>query len=297
MSPRIDNLGPHTWRDFTTRAAERLTKEPVAGADKGSTTHGESFSGTPDLRAAMKLAREGWQAGAKAIAKALDSLPPESQSLPDWQLEAAGAFPCVPAYLTGEPECMFRFNDGARSERRLAFVVPHSYGGGITPDEAQQYAMAVAALVRAAEASGIESAVYSMSCSAGKDYGYSVSCQLVTYSIAIREFGEPLDLAKVAFAFHPSFYRRVGFAWRERTPEAVAAGVASGGYGASGNTTLEHLRQCAKVGNVGEGSPVAILPPLREMEEKGLLTAHALPRLIEEMRAHVTKSITGIGAA
>jgi hypothetical protein len=242
----IINLGHHSWHDFVAHATKRLTAPAIFGADSGSSEDGNAeFRGTSTLREAIELAVHGWQEGARAIAKVLDTLPPSSEVLPDWQLDVAGTICNVPAFIAGEPECMWNMSECKRNEHRVVLVVPGTYGGHIEQAEAQRYAIAVAAVVRSLEASGINPAVYSIPATVG----HRGRGNRHISSVAVREFGEPLDLSKVATAFHPSFLRRVQFAWREMTPEAVTGGIANDGYGAASVPTRDEIT--ALLGDVG----------------------------------------------
>lgn len=240
------NLGHHSWHDYVSTAAKRITQKGAYGSDDRSTESDDGdFFGTPTLQHAVNLAINGWQEGAKAIAKTLDSLPPSQEVLPDWMLDVAGSIVNVPAFITGEPECMWRMSECKRNEHRVTLVIPGTYSGGVNQAGAQRYATAIAAVVRALEASGINPAVYSMPVS----IGHGGRGDRVISSISVREFGEPLDLAKVAMAFHPSFLRRIQFAWREITPAAASAGIGGDGYGRADVPTREEITSL--LGDVG----------------------------------------------
>lgn len=84
-----------------------------------------------------------------------------------------------------------------------------------------EYAKALAAVTRAVEASGVDIAICAIT------HGIRVGGRTsATYGVMVREFGEPMDLSKVAFAFHPSFFRRICFAWHELSKEAETVGFA-----------------------------------------------------------------------
>lgn len=278
-------LGVHSWNDFCERAAQRLTCGPMPGAEKAGTETGEyrtGWTGTRDLQHALDMARDGWQDGAQAIGKALDSLPPGVEALPDWQLDGPGAFPCIPAFLSGEPECMWKLEDNRRTAHRLSLLVPHSYSAGVSTNQAMQYAKAIAALVRSIEASGIDVAVYSVS--SGQN-GYTDQKKDCLYAVVVREFGEPLDLAKIAFAFHPSMLRRLGFCWREATKDAAECGLAREGYASP--QRLTHAKCAELLGDVGV---MVITEGISEVSR--LCDGDSnLPALIDRLRIGVDKAI------
>lgn len=283
---RITNCGVHSWHDFVTQAARRITEPNLPGAESaGTDTAGfrSSWSGTSTLAEAVSMAMSGWQEGASAVSKALDSLPAGVEVLPDWRMAVQGAFPCIPEYLSGSPECMYRLEDNRRIAHRLALIVPHSYSAAVKGWEAMQYAKAVAALVRSLEAAGIDTAIYSVSTG---DNGTPAM-----YAVTVREYGEPLDIAKVAFAFHPAMLRRLGFAWREITPLATQCGLARNGYARTFPVTEEDTR--ALLGEVGE---LVIMEDLQKLAERNgrLLTEDSLPELIERLRGNIDKAIKAL---
>ncbi len=240
IAAMMANLGLHSWHDFVSTAARRATEPAAPGGGSDSTTSGSGYwDNNVGFDGALKMATQGWPEGATQIAKQLDSLPPRAEVLPDWSMDVAGVMCNVPAFIAGEPECMWHMSECKREERRLTLIVNGSYSASINADKLVKYAVAVTAITRSLEASGINVAVYSVSVStiglhnASADGGY--------YGVAIREFGEPLDLAKVAFAFHPAFLRRVAFAWREITPEVAATGIGSGYYGIPQNVSPKVL--------------------------------------------------------
>lgn len=250
------NLGIHSWRDFVATAARRATEPELDGAGDASVSGPSSFTGTQDIQAAVKMANEGWPEGANKITKALDTLPPSSEVLPDWMLDVSGSICNVPAFIAGEPECMWNMSECRRAEHRVSLVVPAGYPGMIDADTAMTYAIAVAANVRSLEASGLNVAVYSMASHAGTETG-----TIANYGVVIREFGEPLDLAKVAFSFHPSWLRRLVFAWLELNPDALMAGVANSGYGLHRELTKDQVREVA-----GEDiGSVIVLPSIPQL--------------------------------
>jgi hypothetical protein len=108
---KLNLLGVHSGHDFCATAAERLTQGSLRGADSAGTEVSPfrtEWTGTRNLAHALEMARDGWQDGANSISKALDSLPAGVEVLPDWSLDVHGAFPCIPEFLSGTPDCMWR---------------------------------------------------------------------------------------------------------------------------------------------------------------------------------------------
>lgn len=279
------NLGVYTWAQYCARAEERVTQDALPGGDSASkkTNGGDNWSGCRTLDDALRMTREGWQAGAQSLGKLLDHLTPAQDVLPDWSLDVAGAFPCVPAYLTGEPEAVWRMSDERKSVRRLALIVPGTYHAGNGADAIMVYAKAIAAVARAVEASGIDVAIYSLDVSKGN--------HIAAVAVSIRAYGEPMDLAKIAFAFHPAWLRRISFAWRERTKAACDVGIASCGYG------YPHIAEAhvadAVIGDRGALS--VALTDVSTLNDRGMLRESNLQELIELLRQDVDAAIKAAG--
>jgi len=282
------NLGQHSWHDFLETAKGVLSGKRTSGSNTESTsTESGGFSGCNSFQDALRMATEGWQDGAAAMSKSLDALPPALEVLPDWQLDVGGAFPCVPALVAGEPECVWRMNDNIRATRRLTLIVPHSYNCMVAATSAQQYAKGVAALVRSMEGSGIDVQVVAFNTNrSASDRTGANYC----YAVTVREFGEPLDLAKVAFAFHSAMLRRIGFAWRECTKAALPIG--SGNYGYTQPNTLANVHAvCGE--DIGA---VCMLPGVADIESDYLRRPDQLPALIERFAKDATAVIDALNA-
>lgn len=275
--PRIINKGYQTWDEFVAKASRRLT-EPTLGTDDATKSGNAAFYGA-EYREALRMAKDGWPAGASQIAQALDSLNPPEQPTPEWNLEVAGAFPCVPEYLTGSPECMFRQTEGTRPDHRLTLVVPTSYPGAVRAHQIQNYAAAIAAITRMLETQGISVAIYRVFS------GLSIDKQSqLIQAHAVREHGEPLDLGKIAFAFHPAMFRRLNFAWWDVDKEAASIGLADGLRG----RTMDLDDDAVKMLLPDLGSFIR-MPDITPLATDGSLDS--LDKLISIMRESVARSL------
>jgi hypothetical protein len=72
-----------------------------------------------------------------------------------------------------------------------------------------------------------------------------------------RAFGDPLDLDRLAFAFHPAMHRRLTFAYLE-TLEGFQS-TASGNYGYPQRLTLE---DCVAAGVALDPAAVRVMPAI-----------------------------------
>lgn len=246
MKPSNIHMGGlHSW-DKLVDIASNINSRRQSGANAQSVDGSQQFTGTRDMSEAVRLARDGWAKGTEQIAKTLDVLGTSEIVLPDWQLDVAGAFPCTPAFVAGEPECVWRRTDNLRDERRMTLVTPCGYPGMIDAKHAMNYAIGVAAVVRMLESQGIAVAVYSACIS--HDY---------THGFVVRAHGEPMDLGKVAFSSHPSFLRRLNFAYIEQDKD-----IYSNSHCGYGGTTPESWGAERIRPLVGECGQLVILPLL-----------------------------------
>lgn len=275
------NLGMQNWDAFIARAAERITNPPLRGAEDVGTSwkHGKEWH-MMSLEEAVNMAQYGWPDGTKQIAKTLDTLPPDDEALPDWNMDVSGSICNVPAYLAGEPECMWRMSECKRSERRVSLIVQAHVPSKAAVQEVMNYAISVAAIVRSLEASGINVSIYSLMYTRGAATEIDLG-----YGSVVKEFGEPMDLAKIAFAMHPVWFRRIHFAWQERTEDAIRAGLGGHSYGYANRLNREVAMEIIgqDVGNV------VVLPSV--IESMDLFGLRSLSSVLENLRMYVANSL------
>lgn len=269
------------WWPLLDKVKNRATVEPCDGAAASSLNpdDGDWAGGSWDW--AIRAMRDGWQDGAKQVDAVLATMP-EAEALADaWNLEAAGRFPCVPAFLSGDPECMWQTTEMEGTKPRICLVVSACYHCGIEPNEVLRYGAAIAATLRALEARGHGVAIYSIDSRAG------YSGTTVSQAVIVRDFGELLDTSVVAFAFHPSFLRRILFANSELTPDFASNGLASSGYGMPRAVGLETAAKC-----LGEFPAMPIvLSDVATVSRLGLLREGRTDNLLAHIRKEVTKAI------
>ncbi len=269
-----------TWDAWVAQAARRQTEPSKGSCDGRKNT--DAWSGA-SYGAALNMAQHGWQAGAANVAALLDTLPAAEEVLPDWTMEVAGAMPCVPAYLSGDPECMFSMRANARPDRRITLAVPATCSANIGADSMLNYARAVAAVVRSLDASGVSVAVYRLFAGEGNHTGRLV------HGHAVREHGEPLDLGKIAFAFHPAAFRRLTFCWLD-VDDVAYEDFANGGRGRVLSLTGAIVRDALP--DIGQ---CVIFPEINDLDFDGLLRDRALSRLIARLRQTVASAIEATG--
>lgn len=222
------------WQELSDKIKGRETMTIHAG--RASLESPDHWAGG-SWRDAVRMMRDGWQQGAERI-DAIMAHMPDAVALADaWQLEAAGRFPCVPAYLSGDPECMWQTVESDATKPRLCLVVSSEYPGYVDASDVSAYGAAVGALVRTLEAMGHGVAVYTIMKS-------RIGERAQAQAFIVRDFGQPLDTSIVAFAFHPMFSRRITFAVAEVIQEWRDAGFGNGGYGCPQEADLSDAVAC-----------------------------------------------------
>lgn len=235
---------PLTWDDLGTSLQVRYadakagTSGRIPDSGTSSTQEGQRderfYHGT--VEDALRMLAQGWPEGTSDLVAQLEDATRYVEA-PAWDMGPAGVMPCVPAYLSGEVECMFMRTEEPQADTRVTLAVPLCYSGAVPARNAMAYAVALAALVRSLEDSGRTVAVLGYHMVAG-DRGNN----MYGPTVRVRDFGEPLDLDKVAFLMHPLMLRRCLFAYME-TRDDWPAVVRSMGYGSVTRPSPETLAE------------------------------------------------------
>lgn len=275
-----------TWWQLLHKVENRPNIAPAPGGGTSSYRGDDDDDGSESWAGgtwpqAVRMMRDGWHDGAKQVDAVLATMPDAVALADAWNLEAAGRFPCVPAFLSGDPECMWQTTEMDGTKPRVCLVVPATYNCTVGPDEVMRYGAAVCATLRALEAAGHGVAIYSVESVRGH-HGYNAMQAFI-----VRDFGQPLDTSVAAFAFHPSFLRRILFANAELTPEFASHGMGSGGYGSSGSVNLGDAVKC-----LGEfpATPI-VFAGVEQMKYAGLLKAGETNKLLDAFKDQVQKGL------
>lgn len=236
-----------SYREYVSLVAE-ATVHPDANycnPKEGSRTKNSKFTGTKDFPEAIKTAREGWDYG-------LDQLPIKDGLLADAGIymnnSVAGALPNIPAYIDGQPEDMFMFNDTTDYNLpELTIYVQLRYNSGWSVREALEYCDNVMQIVNELQSTHRLEVI--------GVFDKNTRQRFITW-ITLKSFDEPMVLNNLAFAFHPSFFRRLHFAHCESLPHYID------GYGYA--VSEKKVKDYIKANN---GSKPAIYLP--DMEHNG----------------------------
>ena len=133
-------------------------------------------------------------------------LMPSTRAL--WTDDVAGAFPNIPAYISGQPLNMRTRTKHQIDSAPLAIMVDLGISAAISADQVRNRGTAILALVRALSAHRpIE--LWAMDFGAADESGYGLTNCVV---VAARISTTPLDLSTACYALtHPAFVRQVLF--------------------------------------------------------------------------------------
>ena len=179
-----------------------------------SETNGKSFTWTNDFKEAMDYAKYGWDSWIEML-KDDDFIGVNWSLTTEFAIE--GAVVDVNRYVNGQPDCMVNFIDEIEREKpQLTIYIPLGYSSGIGQKNAQIY------LKKALKIVFEQMVKYDV-----RVYGYFLNAQagevIEFTNIKLKDFGQQVVLNNFAFAFHPSFFRRLWFKYIE-TKDYISEG-------------------------------------------------------------------------
>jgi hypothetical protein len=138
----------------------------------------------------------------------LEKLEEEGLSLPqaEWQRNIAGAFPCVPSFITGAPDSMYEQVSVPRDTTPIRIFASVCCSAGVEPETLEKRGVTLLALVRKLQAiRPVELWVY---CDIYGKGGAAIP--------VIRIDTSTMDLTSASYALaHAGFLRQLCFAWGE----------------------------------------------------------------------------------
>jgi hypothetical protein len=161
-----------------------------------------SFTQTESFKEALDLAKYWWTSGIEEMKDAFKEISMIGNTEIEWNI--AGWIVDVPKYLNGEPDCMIEFVDLIDREKPyITLYVPLWYNCGIDWDKALAFLKGAIKYI-ATKMSTHEVrivGIYSSNQQGGDEL----------IKVLIKDFNQNLVLNSFAFAFHPSFFRRLWF--------------------------------------------------------------------------------------
>lgn len=169
---------------------------------------------------AMKLAREGWPEGRKALVEGLDTaaIITQRETYRSEMLDVAGAYPFVPAAVAGDACCMVRQGlEHAKTRPIFRLVMNAAVSGSINGGPIFNRGAAILSWVDRLEATGGRCEII-IAEDGYSPYGWAK--KHVCFSVTAKRAEEPLDLDRMAFLLmHPATQRRLFFRCYECQPE------------------------------------------------------------------------------
>jgi hypothetical protein len=215
------------------------------GRYRASMKASDDFQGHVSNEEFEAMLNDGWREGIED-AEGLDGLASDAQERLTFVRNIGGAFPVVPAFLSGDPCAMLQprtdLNDNVRG---VTLVLDGAYNCNVKGHTVLKYAKQVMKLVAWLEAERIETAVYVTHTVQQRTSGNGTRCMYVT---PIREAGQIMQPERIASILHPAFFRRAWFSLLEHECYELKykdseRGVRGGGYGRSTHATLDEVKQ------------------------------------------------------
>lgn len=234
-SPGLTYRAFESWDSF----CECVADESLARWSHRSShsKSGESgWAGTSTFDKAIEMATTtGWPEGRELMSESLALVAPRPEYYSSMSFDVAGAYPMVPLYCAGEPECMVDFGADLRQSKPVVRIdYTCSALGYISPKEMMLKGAAVLSLCDQLEARGhsVELRIVS-----NWDNSSGSTNHQFHYSVVFKRAGQPWDLDRAAFACaNPATMRRLGFALVEQHSE-LERGFGSG-YGRTNNRPI-----------------------------------------------------------
>jgi hypothetical protein len=216
------------WCEFVRRVADRPNAHSPWG-DSSVYVRGSGWAGTKDFPDMMELLEKGWPEGTGRIQTELAALSFQTAHQRDegtgWNMDVAGAFPCVASYLAGDFEYMHAPDvDSQRAPTRRVFV-DGTHPSRLDPHQVENFGLAVLAMVDAWEQAGesIE-LVWHYTAQNIKPVSrvsskYKLAGGWHSLQVTLKRAGEHFDMDRLSFVLaHPSMLRRAAFAVAEQIP-------------------------------------------------------------------------------
>jgi len=168
-----------------------------ANFSKSARNAGGSWCGASSMADAMRQAKQGDESLVEEATKLLDKFDLASETVRrQYVPSVAGAFPIVPDYLSGMPECMRRMQEVSDTSNPIRIVVNMTSSAGVNDEQLLTRGVTILAFVMAvAQSRPIELSAFTGVSGAlnpgGEDYCFPIT----------RIETAPLDLATAAWAF------------------------------------------------------------------------------------------------
>jgi hypothetical protein len=180
-------------------------------------SHGKTGEG----RDAYKRLETGWQEGADKINRKMASPSLFKTRTPKWGYDVAGDLPDVGRYLAGQPANMRSLKRTSGAAPYVALYIANGVRGTVSGKQFENFGIAVCEIIDSIENSGTRVELNQLT----KAFTSGAADWIIT-GWRVKNSGEPLDMAQVAFTYmDPDAHRVIQFNMRS------AAKVDIGGSG------------------------------------------------------------------
>ena len=130
---------------------------------------------------------------------------------PQLQRAVVGALPCVPAYIIGQPDSMYKIQQVRRVSPVVVLNIDIAQNAGTSRSEMLEYGRQCVAYIKALELQGRRVRVYAVACL--NDAGERAVLRLL-----VKKETQALDIKRLTFPLCDSaMLRIIGFEWYEKT--------------------------------------------------------------------------------
>jgi hypothetical protein len=177
-----------------------------------------AFTKTRSWEDAATLALEGWKEGREMVGKITKDVEGHMDVLKPVNVwDVTGDFVDVGAFVTGEPECMIRWEEEPARKRVARIMLNMSVSAGVSTETLSWRGATVLALIDKLEGEGVRCEVDLGWCC--KSHGKTAPNYTVI--INVKKAEEPLHMDRMAFHLvHPSSVRRLMFSYAECASDA-----------------------------------------------------------------------------
>tara|TARA_R110002096_G_scaffold333102_1_gene527129 strand:- start:294 stop:1061 length:768 start_codon:yes stop_codon:yes gene_type:complete len=203
-----------SYREFIDKA---LNRERDESNPESSRTGSQGFTQTESFEETMKFATEGWDLGLEQY-KIEDGVLTSGTTHLNPSL--AGCMPHVQNYIMGFPQQMYDLYDEREYNLpTLDLIVSLGYAGGVDGSDALKFSKSLVGYInKMSSTHNIRLTGIFATKQRGTEYDVIVN---------LKDFDKAMVVNNIAFAFHPSFFRRLWFSIAESKP------FLSSGYGQS----------------------------------------------------------------
>ena len=230
---KLGYIGNHSFKMERFESLNELTKfikdKPLNSVFSNSRLSSEKgdyyFTKTSSYNEAQTLMTNGWEEKAKELTTTLKKLNIKNDKVNKMVFDVVGFQPSVPRYLQGIPQSMFNSKRVATKKTKILNVVKMiNYASFVSTDAIERESIKALRIVQLLESEGYKCNLYINWCSRSS---YVATC----CETKIKSSSDRLNISKVAFPMiHPSFLRRILFAWVEHsdvTPSGHKIGYGS----------------------------------------------------------------------